>query len=387
MNNPANTNMNRLLFFFFSFLVVGTQLRAQPDFNQGVTCGELRCFRDVKLAGVAYYAPGKLILSVDDQGKPDLDFIQTRYTGTVTYSDRGETHFWSLIRFTVKLETFSANQLKKAKELLWPGGKGLLRPLPVADIQTAMVFTAIDEDDQPVENALVNGSLSSNNEKGVNTNGVFWKEREYTLKLDSYSAQALAKSLEKGPSLMSLQYAFFSTGVKAQVAEEIITEGERAILDTLIKHLEQSEDSLTSEVICVRSDVLPVTIDVAKWPDLIRQIDINEEVPPGYAALEVRCYDFNNNLRPDLFAKKVEVKARGVGHGEVVVQATFSSKAVDLYVHQIKFPYAVRLDQPVFYRVTSIGDEAPPVKSDWIELPLWSGLIDITSSGDETSHE
>lgn len=375
--------MNRILLFVFYFLVVGITLRGQPDFNQVVTCGELRCFRDAQRTDMAYYAPGKLLLLEDDQGKPDLDFIQTRYTGSAAYGDRGENQFWSLIRFAVKLETFSAGQLKKAKELLWPGGKGLLRPLPVAGIQTAMVFTAIGEDDQPVENALVNGSLSSDNERGIKSNGAFWKEREYTLKLDPYSAQALAKSLEKGPSLISLQYAFFSAGVKESAVEDIITEGESAIFETLKKHLDQSKDSLPSEVICVRSDVLPVTIDVIKWPDLIRQIDINEEVPPGYAALEVRCYDFNNNLRPDLFAKKVEVKAEGVGHGEVIVQVTFTSKAADLYVHQIKFPYAVRLDKPVFYRVTSIGDESPPHKGDWIQHPLWSGLIDITSSGDE----
>ncbi|MCK5702902.1 MAG: hypothetical protein KAI29_17185, partial [Cyclobacteriaceae bacterium] len=190
------------------------------------------------------------------------------------------------------------------------------------------------------------------------------------------------KAFEQGQSLMSLSYAFFSKGIN-QRENSFITDGEQEVLDAIKKQVEAQQDSISEQQVCIRSDAFSIVIDSKRWPGLIRQIDINEEVPPGYAALEVRCYDFNNNLRPDLFAKKIEIKATGVGRGDVVVKSTFNRKSPDIYVYNVKFPYAVRLDRPLYYRVTSVSDEAAPFKTDWIEQNLWTGMIDITSSEDQ----
>ncbi|MGC9355833.1 MAG: hypothetical protein ACP5D9_18445, partial [Mariniphaga sp.] len=136
--------------------------------------------------------------------------------------------------------------------------------------------------------------------------------------------------LDNKQTLMSLGYAFFSEGTK-QPTKEIISNDEKKILEKLTDQYGQKKDSAEIKEICIKSDAFAIRIDTEKWPGLMTKVDINEQVPPGYAALEVRCYDFNDNLRPDLFAKQIEIKATGVGRGDVIAKTTFSQKAPDIY--------------------------------------------------------
>jgi hypothetical protein len=41
------------------------------------------------------------------------------------------------------------------------------------------------------------------------------------------------------------------------------------------------------------------------------------------------------------------------------------------------------LDKPLFYRVTTISDNSPPVKTQWKQQNSWTSMIDITSSPEE----
>ena len=366
-----------------ALVLVSTFGLAQPDFTQAVELEGVRCFRDAEKSNVAYYSPGGLGMVVDRNEKPDFNFFRARYTGNAAYNDKGEIRFLSILRFKVKMEQIPAEKLSRIKKGLWPSGSGQLKPVPITDIKTTLAFLSVEpEEDNSDQSNLLTGDLSAQDADGFNGKGVFWKEREFTIKLDKFSTQLLDKAFEKGQSLMSLSYAFFSKGIN-QTENSFITEGENEVLDAIREQVELLQDSIGEEQVCIRSDAFSIVIDSKLWPDLIRQIDINEEVPPGYAALEVRCYDFNNNLRPDLFAKKIEIKATGVGRGDVLVKSTFNRKSPDIYVYNVKFPYAVRLDRPLYYRVTSVSDEAAPLKTDWIEQDLWTGMIDITSSEDQ----
>ncbi len=355
----------------------------QPNFSRVVEYQGIRCFMDIKKADVAYYAPGTLSIKTDRDGKPDFNLLETRYTGNVTYADRGKVRFLSFLRFRVKMEQIPSDKLLRIKKELWPNGKGRLHTIPVTNIKTMLVFTPVTEHQENSKpEVFTNGNLTPEKEDGLNKKGNYWKEREFTLRVDNRSAQLLSKAFELGQPLISLSYAFFSEGV-SEPNESVITEGENKVLNDIEKNIEKQQDSTSVQQICIRSNTFSITIDAKKWPDMVKQIDINEEVPPGYAALEVRCYDFNNNLRPDLFAKKIEIRADGVGHGEVIVKKSFSSKAPDIYSYNIRFPYAVRLDKPLYYRVTSISDNSPPVKTEWIQQSSWIGMIDITSSDDQ----
>ena len=357
---------------------------AQPDFNNVEVHEGVRCFRDIRKQDMAYYAPGKLKIKQDQNGKPDFNFLETRYTGNAAYGDRGENRFLSYIRFRVVMERMPADKLLRLKRELWSGGSGHLRPAPVTDVQTMLVYTSVSGPDVNSDTlAFTNGNLSAESPEGLNGKGQYWKEREFSVRLDNYSAQILSKAFQAGQTVMSLSYAFFSEGVEGK-EEKILTEGENKILEDIERKIKELKDADTTIIRkCIASDAFSVVIDTKKWPGLIKKIDINEQVPPGYAALEVRCYDFHDNLRPDLFAKKIEIKAEGVGRGYVIVKKTFNKKYPDIYVYDIRFPYAVRLDRPLYYRVTSISDSSAPVKTDWIRQDSWTGMIDITSTEDQ----
>ena len=57
----------------------------------------------------------------------------------------------------------------------------------------------------------------------------------------------------------------------------------------------------------VLADAFAVELDPQRHADLIVVHDLNERyVDPAYSVLDVRCYDFRNGLRTDLWMKKVE---------------------------------------------------------------------------------
>lgn len=374
---------NKIRLLFLSILLP-ILIQAQPDFNQLVEYEGIRCFLDTKKENVAYYSPGKLSVATDREGKPDFNFLQTRYTGSVVYDDRNSYRFNSIISFRVIMEQIQAEKIKRMKNAIFPGKNDpLLLPLPVSNIKTNLIFISVEEGQADADSTVfTGGNLSSENNKGLNRKGTYWREREFSLRLDNHSSQALWEMLDNKQTLMSLNYAFFSEGIK-QPVEVIMSDAEKKIFEQMLNQYEENEDSAEIKEICIKSDAFAIRIDTEKWPGLMNKVDINEQVPPGYAALEVRCYDFNDNLRPDLFAKQIEIKATGVGRGDVIAKTTFSQKAPDIYMQNIKFPYAVRLDKPLFYRVTSISQEKPPEKTEWIEQEMWADIIDITSSESE----
>jgi hypothetical protein len=145
-------------------------------------------------------------------------------------------------------------------------------------------------------------------------------------------------------------------------------------------------DTASREVMTqiVRADAFPIRVDVVRWPDLLKKLDINEGIPPGYAALEVRCFDFLNDLRPDLAVKGIDIMAVGVG-GRVVSLPTqkFLRSEPDLYSKQIRFPYAVKLTEPYQYRIIEYTADGEKVLSPWQKVTEWSSHLDITTPSKE----
>jgi len=290
-------NKIRLLFLSILFPVI---LPAQPDFNQLVEYEGIRCFLDTKKENVAYYSPGKLSVATDREGKPDFNFLQTRYTGSSVYDGRNSYRFNSIISFRVIMEKIPAGKIKKIKNAIFPRKNDpLLLPLPVSNIKTNLIFIPVEEVQADTDSTVfTGGNLSSESNKGLNRKGTYWREREFSLRLDNHSSQALWEMLDNKQTLMSLSYAFFSEGTK-QPVEEIISDAERKIFEQMLDQYEENEDSAEIKEICIKSDAFAIRIDTKKWPELMNKVDINEQVPPGYAAIEVRCYDFNDNLRAD----------------------------------------------------------------------------------------
>ena len=184
-----------------------------------------------------------------------------------------------------------------------------------------------------------------------------------------------------GRSLLSVHYSCYARGMSEEVGE-IQGEGMGELVEEMEEHLAEVIDSLQgprriSKVVV--SDAFSVRINPIQYPELMKQIDINEGMPPEYAALDVYCFDFNNEIRPDLFAKKLEIRADGVGRGEVKTQLSFKATEVDTYAHAVRFPYAVRMDRPYFYRITEISREGEVNTSSWQKRTSWASMLDITT--------
>lgn len=366
------------VFLAVLFLLPFTQY-AQPDFSTLTTIEGIRCYMDAHTVGIAYYTPGKLSIAVDREGMPDFSFIQTRYTGSYLYGDQGTRQFKSIMRLRVIMERPDPDLLAKIQATLWPNNpRAEMRPLPVSSIETLVGFTSLDAPDETADTTyLQGGSFTAEGDEGKAQRGAYWKEREFSLRLDNKSSQLLSDGLVNEQTIMSFSYAFYSKGVVTSSTD--ITSGTGGLSDELLKKLTGLKDTTDADQFCVLADAFSVAIDINQWPGLIKQLDINEEVPPGYPALEVRCYDFSDNLRPDLYAKTVEFKAQGVGRGEVITKVRFDRKNPDLTMFNIRFRYGVKIDKSLFYRTIEVTESELPETSDWKLVESWNSVIDVTS--------
>ena len=124
-----------------------------------------------------------------------------------------------------------------------------------------------------------------------------------------------------------------------------------------------------------------VTADLSRWPAIVRRVDINESAPPGYAALDVYCYDFSQGAESSLYEKQVEIEAAGVGGRPVTLTASFTRSQPDLYARSLRFPVAVRLDRPYRFRIVQVAQDGTSTTTPWRDRPSWTDLLDVTEGG------
>jgi hypothetical protein len=129
----------------------------------------------------------------------------------------------------------------------------------------------------------------------------------------------------------------------------------------------------------VRAGAIRIGVDTRRWPDVVRQVDVDGRMPAGFAALEVYCYDFRDGRRPDLFEKTVEIEAESVGGRPVRQQVTFARAHPDVYSTGLRFPVAVRLDRPYRYRVLEFRPDGSSATGPWLKGGDWIALLDLTT--------
>jgi hypothetical protein len=154
-----------------------------------------------------------------------------------------------------------------------------------------------------------------------------------------------------------------------------------ALADELKEHLERTLAS-DAEQRLVRAGAVGVRVDARRWPELFQQIDFNEQMPPGYAVLRIYCYDFTNGLRPDLLFKKVEVEAESVGGRSIPIEAKFLFTQPEVYRRSARFPFAVRLDRPYRYRVSTAARDGTQDVGEWRERTEWAPVLDVTTGAE-----
>jgi hypothetical protein len=125
-----------------------------------------------------------------------------------------------------------------------------------------------------------------------------------------------------------------------------------------------------------------VTADAARWPQIVRRVDINDSAPPGYAAMDIYCYDFSQGADSALYEKQIEIQADGIGGRPVSITTSFSRSQPDLYARSVRFPVAVRLDRPYRFRVVEISQDGNSSATPWRTQSSWTDLLDVTTQGE-----
>ena len=353
---------------------------AVPDWKTQRTIGSLILYADDAKAGRWYYAPAELQVAVGDSGKPDFRFLETRWAGSAVSRDQGTIRHKSLVTFRVRLPRPSAEDLALASRELGGGRAVEIRPFPIRRIQTALVYAPVGA---PDTTALPPGRFESSEDGSGPAGSSTWTERIYTMGLDSLTAQVFRAALEKGQVYLSLGYVFLGPALASDAGIGELT-GSSVLVSELRKTLESGagKDSAAADsarLHIVRAGAIEIGLDAQRFPDLMRRVDLNDRAPPGYAALDVYCYVFNNAIRPDLAEKEVEIEAETVTGKRTKRSAHFTADQADLYSASIRFPIAVRIDRPYRYRVNEVKKDGLERPGAWRESASWSRILDVTT--------
>ena len=347
---------------------------AVPDLRRGGDAGPLRVYPDDRNARRWYYPPGDVVFAVDVDGRPDLLFLQMAYSGTAVSGDRGTILHRNVLSFGVEMVGPSPAAVRAAKSAL-PRGSDL-RPLPIRRLTAALVYATAAA---PEEQSLPEGHFQSAGEEKDATS--FWSERSYSLGLDNASAELFWDAMHTGQGVISIAYAFLVEGVSPDTAIDELS-GSPKLVEAVNKQIaadQEGEEKTAVATVLVKAGATTLQVEPERWPGLFKRVEFSGNIPPGYAVLDVRCYDFSDGTRPELFERRLEIDAEGVSGSRVRLETTFGSSEPDLYARSLRFPFAVRLDRPYRYRVTELRRDGSEASGDWREAASWNRLLDITS--------
>jgi hypothetical protein len=372
------TKINIKKYLALAIALVNTlMIDAQPNLSTKKVINDLTIYQDFLNKKQFYFAPGQIELAKEISGKPKFSLLAMRYTGSSATGNSGDKRFTNLVQFTVKLQSPKPEVLNYIKQSL--GGNGIqLRPFPIKHIENNLVAFFNDKEKEIAKSSGIIEERNASSES-------FWTERSLNFRLSNEDAQLLIDQIEHKKCALSFNYAFYGDCVNGVDGSINITSNKR------IKPIEVSTEIVKDTTIryqVVSSDVLQIELDFEKHPELIKKIDLNEEVPPAYALLEARCYDFYDNLRPDLFMKTLDIQAVGVNGKPVLLPAKrFTKNKPDVSSIQIQFPFAIRMDQPFKFRVTEYLSDGKRLEGNWIEKASFTELIDITTPLDLNKYE
>jgi hypothetical protein len=375
-----------------ALLLCAPSAAAEPDLRQARTAGPLTVYPDNNRRNLFYYRPGDLRIATRENDAPDVHLLHVRYTGSVVNRDQGTTILRSIFTVRVVMNGPTPMELSAARTALAAdlGGAIELRPLPIRRLESVIVYAPISPtaaDRQPSPSTPMPPGHFEEGETAPSRDG-YWTERVYTLGLGPEDAQLLSSALEHGQVALSIGYAFLADGIGPdQPLQEL--SGSPALVEALTKVIAPPASSATGgpdsrreqrPAHLVRAGAIAVTADLRRWPQLLRRLDVNEAAPPGYAALDVYCYDFNQGESP-LYEKQIEIEAAGVG-GPVTLTTSFSRSQPDIYARSLRFPVAVRLDRPYRFRVVEIAADGSSRTTAWRQQTSWTALLDVTAQGD-----
>ncbi|HOY06315.1 MAG TPA: hypothetical protein PLO67_12985 [Saprospiraceae bacterium] len=313
---------------------------------------------------------------------PDFHLIEMRYTGTAVIGNQGAKRFLNLIQISVEISRPPDSLLKVTKRMLG-GSRVKLIEMPVHKTEAFLVA--------PLSMSEKKGTrigAPTSLEDDEDAAGTYWDKRTFSVRLNNTEAEALWKVAQEDRLALSVSFAFYAE-VVAGMSGRVTIKGDSAFVREGLQSLaNMAETDTVVDIRVVHSGVLPIYVDFAKWPQLLLRKDLNDEVSPAFAMLEARCYDFSNNLRPDLSVKVLEVEASGVEDEQVKIKAKkFFSSRPDQNMFQIRFPYAVKLTKPYRYRIIEYSGSGNKEELPWTWRSDWAEVLDVTTPPEKNKLE
>jgi hypothetical protein len=362
------------LFCIALFVFGCVSAMGQPLWNSRKAIGSQVIIQDIKQKNKFYYTPHKLELSKDPEGKPLFKLISMRYTGTQLRGDKAEKRFTNLLQFSVTMPAFTSQELKEMAAMFQLPTSALLVPMPIRNTEAVIVSGVGEGMDDGKLHKRVEVQSETNNGKAV-----FWSERNFVIPMDNYEAQILWDQYKNGRIAVHLNYAYFADIISIN-EEELKIMGDSAFVESVKNEVGDFERDTVESLEVVASDALEITIDISKYPDALKQIDINENsIPPAYPSLEVKCFDFSYDIRPDLAYKRIFLEATSVNGQTVQEKIKFAKGTRDITTQFVSFRYAVRMDRPIRYKIIEGGTDGEEVSGNWIQMEQFSNLIDATT--------
>lgn len=367
-------------------VAIATGSKSQPLFSSSQMIGDQKVYRDKIHANLYYYLPLDYRLVKDANGKPDFSLTEMRYTGTKATGDEGVVKYHNLCQFRIAVDISQEQNvavLRNKLRSVFPSAE--LKTLPVTKFSSLLVFAGTEVATKSDSIHMVKtGYSEATDEKGTGNNS-YWNERIITIRLNNTDAQLVESALRNHQSVLSFSYAIY-THFSETDPHDLVVSGMRSIRKEIGDFFENETKDKKDSVLhlkMIKADAIELKIDPDQWPQAIQKYDINEKVPAKYPLFDVYCYDFNNELRPDLFMKKIEIKATSVNGSDVITDFSFKSNRPDIYAKGIRFAYAVRFDKPFYYKVTEVNTDGEASVTDWVQKRVWSEILDITSPPDK----
>ncbi len=357
--------------------------KGQPMLNSKIEVEGFQLFQDWKDSSLYYYLPPPLKLKTEDEGRPDFQFLAMRYTGTSCRDDAGEVSFLSLAQFTLERQPQDKNLIYQVQRSMRASeGKWIeLRPMPLRGISAQLIAPVGSHPDGKSRHSKVGGVDLGDGGPSE------WEEKTFTLRLDPHEAQLLIENMEKRQLALSFSYTYLAEAIPGLGSEVNLVgdSGALAQLEQLEGKMIRERDT-TPASLPVYANSLAIEADVKRWPQNLKKIDVNAEgFPGGFPAIEIRCYDFADRLRPDLAIKRLTLQAYTLG-GQLARPLTYQFREAEKeeVVRQVKFPVALDMSRGYRYKVTEISATGDIQESPgWIEADFCQGLLDLTAHPEE----
>ena len=298
---------------------------ADPVLNQMKTIAEkIVVFPDHQSARSYYYVPSTLNIS-QSFGKPQFFFYKYVY---IKQDSSGTTQTaGGVLSLSIEL-----SDEKPALEQMM-GGSYEYKVVPIETMRSTLLYNTIGG-----EKSEGKGTTEPEELAGRVTP---FTKKSFSIPLGRETASYLWKIFEEKKSLgLSIDCEFSYDGY--ELKEGKYEEAERT-------------DRMS----------IPVAVSMERDPDLFKVINLANKVSFTYRTLTVLCFDFANEVNPDVMKKTVEVKIE-TAKGQKDFKTVFFSKDVEPQ-QELSFNIPEKKGGTYQYRVMRVFKDGRSEKGDWKE--------------------